>query len=51
VTAFILNIRFECRDPSATAQFWSAVTGYSVDPESLADRVRAVDRRAPWPTL
>jgi Glyoxalase-like domain len=40
VTAFILNITFECRDPSAMGQFWSAVTGYPVDPEASADRVR-----------
>jgi len=40
MTAFILNITFECRDPLSLGQFWADLTGYSVDPEADESRVR-----------
>ena len=40
MTAFILNITFECRDPLALGQFWAEVTGYTVDPEANELRTR-----------
>jgi hypothetical protein len=47
MTAFILNITFECHDPSSLGRFWSHVTGYPVDAEADRERVRltAPDRR------
>ena len=27
----LLNVTFDCRDPAALADFWSAVTGYAVE--------------------
>jgi len=27
----VLNVTFDCHDPGAVAQFWSAVTGYAVE--------------------
>ena len=27
----VLNVTFDCRDPQRVADFWSAVTGYSVE--------------------
>lgn len=42
MTAFILNITFDCRDPSRLARFWAAATGYEPDPTSTDDRVRLV---------
>jgi len=40
MTAFILNIAFECRDPRTLGRFWADVTGYSVDPEADEMRTR-----------
>lgn len=40
MTAFILNITFECHDPLALGRFWAEVTGYTVDPEADATRTR-----------
>ena len=40
MTAFILNITFECRDPLSLGQFWAQLTGYTVDPEADETRVR-----------
>jgi len=40
MTAFILNITFECLDPLSLGRFWADLTGYTVDPEANGDRVR-----------
>lgn len=40
MTAFILNITFECRDPVRLAEFWADATGYRQDPVTEPDRVR-----------
>ncbi|MDW3217625.1 MAG: VOC family protein [Acidimicrobiales bacterium] len=40
MTAFILNITFECRDPLSLGRFWAEATGYSVDPEANDSRTR-----------
>jgi hypothetical protein len=40
MTAFILNITFECRNPLSLGQFWSDLTGYLMDPEANETRVR-----------
>lgn len=40
MTAFILNITFECHDPLSLGRFWADLTGYSIDPEADPSRVR-----------
>jgi hypothetical protein len=33
MVSFIRNVSFDCFDPYALAQFWSAVVGHPVDPD------------------
>jgi len=33
MVSFIRNVSFDCSDPYALAQFWSAVVGQPVDPD------------------
>ncbi len=40
MTAFVLNISIDCREPLTLARFWSEVTGYTIDAEPTLDRVR-----------
>jgi hypothetical protein len=47
VAAFVLSVTFDCRDPRRLAEFWSSVTGYSLE-EAREDfaRLRAPDHRS-----
>ncbi|MEM7142524.1 MAG: VOC family protein [Actinomycetota bacterium] len=40
MTAFILNITFECRSPLELGRFWAEVTGYAVDDDASGSRTR-----------
>ena len=47
MVSFIRNVSFDCADPYALAQFWSAVVGHPVDADCApgdaeVDRLRAV---------
>jgi predicted enzyme related to lactoylglutathione lyase len=35
MTSGIFNVAFDCADPYELAQFWSKVTGHSLDPEDF----------------
>jgi catechol 2,3-dioxygenase-like lactoylglutathione lyase family enzyme len=46
VVAFIIHVTFDCVDPRRVADFWAAVTGYSiVDARDEFVRLRAPDQR------
>jgi hypothetical protein len=47
MTAFVLNVAFDCADPVRLAQFWANVTGYSVTESGEGFvRLAAPDRRS-----
>lgn len=47
MSAFILNVTFDCADPELLASFWAAVTGYQRTQESSEEVVvlQAPDQR------
>ena len=45
MASFIRNVSFDCSDPYALAEFWSAVIGHPVDPEGRPGAARGARGR------
>lgn len=51
MTAFIRNVSFDCLDAYALAQFWSAVVGHPVNPDSAPGDAEVVVEQPDGPRL
>ena len=51
MVSFIRNVSFDCSDPYALAEFWSAVIGQPIDPECLPGDTEVVIEPAAGPRL
>ena len=51
MVSFIRNVSFDCSDPYALAEFWSAVIGHPVDPEGRPGDEEVVIESADGPRL
>lgn len=48
MSAFVVNVTFDCGDPERLAAFWSGATGYEIDETMRSDevvRLRSPERR------
>lgn len=51
MVSFIRNVSFDCSDPYALAQFWSAVVGHPVDPDFVPGDTEVVIEPPDGPRL
>jgi predicted enzyme related to lactoylglutathione lyase len=51
MVSFIRNVSFDCSDPYALAEFWSAVIGHPIHPECLPGDTEVVIEPAHGPRL